>query len=475
MCGGTSLITARACRSGGLSPRVRGHPCRKCRPDRRPWTIPACAGAPQSEVAAAYRWQDYPRGCGGTCGKRMAERTITGLSPRVRGHRRPGRIDRAGAGTIPAGAGAPRLSTYTPHHSKDYPRGCGGTQDLLPEPFFVTGLSPRVRGHPLPSAAGAAPKGTIPAGAGTPWCRWPSPSKRKDYPRGCGDTQVIRIGDQEIEGLSPRVRGHLHVAHEVGLEAGTIPAGAGTPHDSLGLFKATGDYPRGCGDTQLLYFEACHGWGLSPRVRGHQAGRAAPDAGRGTIPAGAGTPVDQDVGPGTLEDYPRGCGDTSTGGVRSSSGRGLSPRVRGHLLKTLPPADYCGTIPAGAGTPYAPAFFVLLCGDLPAGIPELKYLQRGKWSAFWRMGRRPAAQLADEVDNQHNDGYPEQDPEDHHPPATAPSPHPVTASGYTWLPPMFVHHRNPGSTEEAIPCWGSPPGMLPCASQSEVAYASGTR
>ena len=213
-----------------------------------------------------------------------------GLSPRVRGHPRRGCHLGARCGTIPAGAGTPnRFSGHGPAN-RDYPRGCGDTMMGAATAIGTGGLSPRVRGHLAPAPAGRSSAGTIPAGAGTPTVRYYLEPQQRDYPRGCGDTLWERRGKPGGRGLSPRVRGHRRAKLAYRRNRGTIPAGAGTPLACLSSYHPSRDYPRGCGDTKFRLPSIDGTTGLSPRVRGHPRTSQAGPARRGTIPAGAGTP-----------------------------------------------------------------------------------------------------------------------------------------------------------------------------------------
>ena len=172
-----------------------------------------------------------------------------------------------------------------------------------------------------------------------------------DYPRGCGDTERDRPRRAYARGLSPRVRGHPCSETTRMSWGGTIPAGAGTPITTCSRPRPSRDYPRGCGDTRTGKYAGQLGPGLSPRVRGHLTFSDRSRARHGTIPAGAGTPVLLANRRMAHEDYPRGCGDTSVSSGAICRLRGLSPRVRGHRGARAGASPGSGTIPAGAGTP----------------------------------------------------------------------------------------------------------------------------
>ena len=58
-------------------------------------------------VLSRYQYRVYPRVCGGTVRLRRRPHCDWGLSPRVRGNRRPVRVDVVREGSIPACAGEP--------------------------------------------------------------------------------------------------------------------------------------------------------------------------------------------------------------------------------------------------------------------------------------------------------------------------------------------------------------------------------
>ncbi len=310
-----------------------------------------------------------------------------GLSPRVRGslqrevddQGRQGSIpagageparrrrDRSGQRSIPAGAGEPRLRDFADKHGGVYPRGCGGAQGEQIRLAAELGLSPRVRGS-LCIAPGFSPYvGSIPAGAGEPTMARPFSPGRGVYPRGCGGAAGRGGGARASQGLSPRVRGSQAGRVDVDARFGSIPAGAGEPGGLIHLRRVRGVYPRGCGGAKRGSATPMKWGGLSPRVRGslHCAGQD--QLGTGSIPAGAGEPS-----PGVFFSlgtrvYPRGCGGAY--GVTNStrSVLGLSPRVRGSRRHGRPFQAIAGSIPAGAGEPSWPLYRAQSKGVYPRG------------------------------------------------------------------------------------------------------------
>ena len=132
VCGGTHPRFGPRKRSGGLSPRVRGHPIDQSVSVSVSGSIPACAGAP----IGGPELQPY----------------MQGLSPRVRGHHVF--IGRCGGvyGSIPACAGAPPFTSSFFVCVRLYPRACGATKRRVARKEWLRGLSPRLRGHPVRNA-----------------------------------------------------------------------------------------------------------------------------------------------------------------------------------------------------------------------------------------------------------------------------------------------------------------------------------
>ena len=147
VCGGTPRrppLIAAAC---GLSPRVRGNPEEEIDLYRAERSIPACAGEPDEGAVHHLLVRVYPRVCGGTVFSSTDVVEKTGLSPRVRGNLGVNAIRVAVPGSIPACAGEPHHLRGVCLLSRVYPRVCGGTSSGLRPYRSLSGLSPRVRGN----------------------------------------------------------------------------------------------------------------------------------------------------------------------------------------------------------------------------------------------------------------------------------------------------------------------------------------
>ena len=192
-------------------------------------SIPAGAGEPIRRQIKRIAGGVYPRGCGGALRVWAAIHPPQGLSPRVRGSQDHHKDMTMQDGSIPAGAGEPIGGRIELKKWRVYPRGCGGAFKHTDARPAEQGLSPRVRGSPMPSSVSCINSGSIPAGAGEPRPHNEPRCAAGVYPRGCGGA-VLRCGlALPPLGLSPRVRGSLAEADKANRLRGSIPAGAGEP------------------------------------------------------------------------------------------------------------------------------------------------------------------------------------------------------------------------------------------------------
>ena len=332
VCGGTTDVGARVMMHSGLSPRVRGNHEQLPRRVLRLRSIPACAGEPSMVFDTDIGLKVYPRVCGGTPAPRAPVALLHGLSPRVRGNRRPRARRFSSLRSIPACAGEPAREGPLSNLTKVYPRVCGGTALLTPARLASSGLSPRVRGNRGRTSTGLAGERSIPACAGEPSRTTRPDAPAEVYPRVCGGTDRRFVRVKRPLGLSPRVRGN---PIDLGVRLrpdGSIPACAGEPGLTLGGGNLRGVYPRVCGGTVKERRVKVERNGLSPRVRGNRGLRPGGAGTAGSIPACAGEPRQPSSQrfPGRV--YPRVCGGTSRLLSLARVDAGLSPRVRGNLL-----------------------------------------------------------------------------------------------------------------------------------------------
>ena len=93
------------------------------------------------------------------------------------------------------------------------------------------------------------------------------------YPRECGGTGSNDSFALPSPGLSPRMRGNPNKPKVEKSKTGPIPANAGEPVGLPASMLRSGAYPRECGGTVAVLALPMIGSGLSPRMRGNQAGR----------------------------------------------------------------------------------------------------------------------------------------------------------------------------------------------------------
>ena len=233
----------------GLSPRMRGNPLAGVAPVKRTGSIPAYAGEPITHCTHIQSNWVYPRVCGGTGYRIGGQGDCAGLSPRMRGNRRPTPQTRQSNRSIPAYAGEPGAGPHSLPRLTVYPRVCGGTAGRPLPDGHRRGLSPRMRGNRGKALVGAGGVGSIPAYAGEPggWSR--GGAVGQVYPRVCGGTAGGKPWSRNASGLSPRMRGNP-AAGVVGIAiARSIPAYAGEPLGCPPIQVVGQVYPRVCGGT----------------------------------------------------------------------------------------------------------------------------------------------------------------------------------------------------------------------------------
>ena len=317
---------------------------------KRTGPIPAPAGEPLDRPILDRPGAVYPRACGGTDGWDVRQALGNGLSPRLRGNHGHTPCCASARPSIPAPAGEPLSATRITSGWRVYPRAAGEPQ-MRDDAGLHTTVYPRAcGGTPGANTDLAHMNGSIPAPAGEPTRCYAICDRVGVYPRACGGTQQLIVEGSAFAGLSPRLRGnHLALDQPLTLPrsipapagnrgvprghpggAGSIPAPAGEPWRSSFRTHWRAVYPRACGGTS-----ACSTWVKS--------GTVYPRACGGTT---------MDCSPSLASSvYPRACGGTDNPGSSNASMTGLSPRLRGNRVETLPRRPVRGSIPAPAGEP----------------------------------------------------------------------------------------------------------------------------
>ena len=185
-CGGTEVPEAGIYEVQGLSPRLRGN-LRSIWPgQQRNRSIPAPAGEPDLGQLCGAKDRVYPRACGGTCSTMVISYSREGLSPRLRGNPPQPALALRVPGSIPAPAGEPTLPAECCEWRAVYPRACGGTILPCTKAKTISGLSPRLRGNRRGDPVQIHLRGSIPAPAGEPLQNPAWHPRRRVYPRACG-------------------------------------------------------------------------------------------------------------------------------------------------------------------------------------------------------------------------------------------------------------------------------------------------
>ena len=213
----------------GLSPRVRGNLSQVRTMSSLRRSIPACTGEPRVAFGLQDVHRVYPRVYGGTAASPSTRWHVGGLSPRVRGNRRPMGAGDGSSRSIPACTGEPPNYGISLDPERVYPRVYGGTAAIDRWIFGVAGLSPRVRGNPTQRRAAASIRRSIPACTGEP--------------------RPVRTG-QCGDGVYPRVYGGTwdSIGH-IAQNAGSIPACTGEPGQKGTSASSCQVYPRVYGGT----------------------------------------------------------------------------------------------------------------------------------------------------------------------------------------------------------------------------------
>ena len=191
------------------------------------------------------------------------------------------------------------------------------------------GSSPRVRGTQSDHRGRVFRDRFIPACAGNTEPRVPASIDGAVHPRVCGEHPQSGATFSSYRGSSPRVRGTHYAYGRKQPRRRFIPACAGNTRFCSARASACAVHPRVCGEHSTGGERTWTSGGSSPRVRGTPR-PVAPANSRGRfIPACAGNTSTT----GTLSSgytvHPRVCGEHSTLPGDFCSPNGSSPRVRG--------------------------------------------------------------------------------------------------------------------------------------------------
>ena len=231
----------------------------------------------------------HPRPCGEHSLLQMRSLLHLGSSPPVRGAQHVHIPEPAPRGLIPARAGSTVGCTGGRVCRWAHPRPCGEHAEWLGKVLGPAGSSPPVRGAPRRCAAVVPCGGLIPARAGSTPAPVPAGAIRGAHPRPCGEHLGCKVLRGSSLGSSPPVRGARVPRHGASVKIGLIPARAGSTVVAETPSASARAHPRPCGEHALTGQEITGVEGSSPPVRGALKQGVQRLGGNGLIPARAGS------------------------------------------------------------------------------------------------------------------------------------------------------------------------------------------
>ncbi len=273
-----------------------------------------------------------------------------GSSPPARGARTPPVAHVLGLRIIPACAGSTSRWRATGSRATDHPRLRGEHPASNCEVKPWRGSSPPARGAPRFVARPCPHLRIIPACAGSTTIRIARTRSTRDHPRLRGEHNDADLHEREYAGSSPPARGARRRRAQVGEGARIIPACAGSTSRATACRGRRTDHPRLRGEhlTGGLYQTVSAG--SSPPARGARGHTLRRDAGRGIIPACAGSTRTYPPPAARSRDHPRLRGEHWSRSRPKSSRSGSSPPARGARLCALSGRYEPRIIPACAGS-----------------------------------------------------------------------------------------------------------------------------
>ncbi len=207
--------------------------------------------------------------------------------------------------------------------------------------------------------------GIIPAYAGSTGLHAPPQRPYRDHPRVCGEHPFTIAISFSALGSSPRMRGAPVRPTLLAAGRGIIPAYAGSTGSLPRTTSLCTDHPRVCGEHSPMSHISYVPPGSSPRMRGAPRAFALQRRGLGIIPAYAGSTQAPHGIQKATRDHPRVCGEHVEKMCSLSFIWGSSPRMRGARRVAVIRCLFRRIIPAYAGSTYAKEPFIIRREDHP--------------------------------------------------------------------------------------------------------------
>ena len=276
-------------KSGGSSPLTRGARQHSQEDVPRLGLIPAHAGSTLHKALRYYESRAHPRSRGEHWSSAAALMPSSGSSPLTRGA--PFLDAEAGAvdGLIPAHAGSTQDGCAGIWCGPAHPRSRGEHRAGWEFVDQYVGSSPLTRGAPAGCCRLHRRRGLIPAHAGSTIATGSATSSRRAHPRSRGEHRWKCPRRTSASGSSPLTRGARDLLIKKAGECGLIPAHAGSTAFRVRARRALRAHPRSRGEHLFAALVSEVPAGSSPLTRGAHWKPYKPKAGRGLIPAHAGS------------------------------------------------------------------------------------------------------------------------------------------------------------------------------------------
>ena len=252
--------------------------------------IPAYAGSTIALHMSVGHLPDHPRIRGEHPDDVDSLDDVDGSSPHTRGAQTSFTDPGPAPGIIPAYAGSTSLWRKSGNRQPDHPRIRGEHGQIHELPRGGNADHPRIRGEHAPARRKISwTGGSSPHTRGARRPLWRNLPYRPDHPRIRGEHTAALIGPAIAGGSSPHTRGAPALRPLHGRRSGIIPAYAGSTSMHRRRCLRSGDHPRIRGEHCLPPFRPLLGLGSSPHTRGarHERRQCGIDA--GIIPAYAGS------------------------------------------------------------------------------------------------------------------------------------------------------------------------------------------